>query len=118
MATLKEYLVKVWTFIRRIPGWVFFTILVLMSVAYFYINKVSQLQAKLIVQSKRIKLEKEKEQKLKVINIKEAEKIKLVRTEYDSKINELKEKEKKLEDITSQGPIALAEAWRKYLSNK
>jgi hypothetical protein len=112
----KRFCVKLWGQIKKIPGWVFFIILVLGGLVYFYASTLSSTRRKLEVQYRRLRLQKDKEVALKIIDREEESEVAKINAVYDSEIERLLKREEELDEIAKRGPIDIARAWEEYLS--
>jgi flagellar biosynthesis component FlhA len=115
---IKSALVKAWGQLKKLPGWVFFVVLLLGGLLYFYISRLSASREKLKLQQDRVKLQREKEVLLKSIDAREIEELERVYTDYGIKIKALDRREKKLDAIKSKGPVEIANEWKKYLERR
>ena len=113
---LKDTASKAWSAIRKVPGWVVFSFLLLSGVVYYYATSLSVARKKLEVRVKQAQLQEERDKVLKSIDESEKDKVAEVTAKYEKGLARLSQREKELDRLSIQGPVEIAKAWREYLS--
>ncbi len=93
-------------------------ILTLAGVLFWLVSKMAMMDEKKTIAIIRGDLHKEHASKLGELEDDEEAAIKLIEEEYAIKLDDLDEREVKLNESMSAGPVAIALEWKKYMRSK
>ena len=109
---------KCWELIKKTPGWVLFGILLLLAVVWHLIGRQARLKKRLAVQKEITNIEVDRAAvRASAEAVSEAEEA-AAQEEHDRTMAELKRKEKEIQDAASRGPVAIANEWKEFLTNR
>ena len=118
MDKVKEFFNKVWEVIKKTPGWVLFAVLLLLATVWFLIDRQRILKRRLLVQKEITKIETDHAAATAAADATNEAEEAAANEKFEETMEELKAKEKELKEASQQGPVAVANAWKDFLTNR
>tara|TARA_B100000131_G_scaffold221323_1_gene212814 strand:- start:9747 stop:10130 length:384 start_codon:yes stop_codon:yes gene_type:complete len=115
---IKGFFSKAWEAIKKLPHWAVIAFLLLFAFAWWLIQR-SAAQARLTeIQREVANTEKDRAEAITEIHNTSTEEEEAINAEFEERIEELREEERIIMEAASEGPVAVANEWKEFLSGR
>jgi flagellar biosynthesis/type III secretory pathway M-ring protein FliF/YscJ len=112
---IKNITSKGWEALKKLPGWAFFALLLLLAICWWLIRKAMVLKARAKLVEKMNEIETTKKVQIEAAKKIHSEAGSKIKERFDEKLVDLEEEKKRLDEELSKGPAAIAKEWKEYL---
>ena len=113
---ITEFFSKVWSLLKKTPGAIILTLLALVAVVWWLVNRQLLLKKKLQIQKEITNIETDVATARASAEATHRLETAAATKEYEEEKAKLEEQKERIEEAERKGPVAIAEEWKRFLS--